>query len=82
MPTYIFHPGNHVIHYPESCLEAPADLPSFLAEMEPSFHDLVSKAEHGQSPDLIIEAFSRFLQDSSPQYNVSHWQTWTFGPCK
>ena len=82
MPTYIFHPGNHVIHYTESCLKAPADLPSFLAEMEPSFRDLLSKAEHGRSPDMIIEAFDRFLLDSSPQYNVPYWQTWSFGPCK
>ena len=81
MPTYIFHPGNHVIHYPEFCLKAPADLPSFLAEMEPSFHDLLSKAEHGQSPDMIIEAFIISCWIIAA-IQCPYWQTWTFGPCK
>jgi hypothetical protein len=82
MPTYILQPGNHVIHDPESCAKEPADLPSFLGEMEPSFRDLLSKAQHGQSSDMIIEAFGRSLQVSSPQYNVPCWQTYRFGPGK
>jgi hypothetical protein len=82
MPTYIMQPGNHVIHYPESCVKEPADFPSFLAEMEPSFRHLLSKAEHGRSTDLIIEAFGRSLLIVSPQYNVPYWQSWAKGPCR
>jgi len=82
MPTYVLQPGNHVIHHTDSCLKAPADLPSFLAEMEPSFRDLLSKAEHGQSPDLIIEAFHHFMLADSPMFQIPYWQTWTKGPCK
>ena len=82
MSTYILQPGNHVIPYPESCVKEPADLPSFLGEMEPSFRHLLSKVEHGRSTDMVIEAFGRSLQDSSPQYKVPYWQTYRFGPGK
>jgi hypothetical protein len=82
MPTYILQPGNHVIHYPESCVTEPADLASFLGEMEPSFRHLLSKVEPGRSTDIVIEAFGRSLLGSSPQYKVPYWQTYRFGPGK
>jgi hypothetical protein len=50
--------------------------------MEPSFHDLLSKAEHGQSPETIIEAFHHFMLADSPMFQIPYWQTWTKGPCK
>jgi hypothetical protein len=31
---------------------------------------------------MVVEAFGRSLQDSSPQYNVPYWQIWPFGPCR
>jgi hypothetical protein len=82
MPTYILQPGNHVIHYPESCLQEPADLSSFLVEMEPSLNDLLSKADHGRDPDSILEAFNYSLTVSSPRYNLPYWQTYKLGSGK
>jgi hypothetical protein len=32
--------------------------------------------------DLILDAFITELQTSSPRYQVSHWQTYRFGPQK
>ena len=83
MPSYIFQPGNHVIQYPESGRTLPADLPSFLTTMEPSFRKLLAVHPHGpDDPDLILEAFRRFLQDISPRYGVHQWQVYKFGQRK
>ena len=83
MPTYILQPGNHVIQYPESGRTLPADLPSFLTTMEPSFRKLLAVHPYGRDdPDLILEAFRRFLQDLSPRYSVPQWQVYKFGQRK
>lgn len=74
-PTYILQPGNHAIAYPDSCVALPADLPSCLAKMKPSFRHLLSVAviPHGRHPELIIDAFIQHLVSLSPQYNVPYW---------
>ena len=83
MPTYTLQPGNHVIQYPESGRTLPADLPSCFIKMEPSFRKLLAVHPYGpDDPDLILEAFRRFLQDLSPRYGVHQWQVYKFGQRK
>ena len=51
--------------------------------MEPSFRKLLAVHPHGPGdPDLILEAFRRFLQDLSPRYGVPQWQVYKFGQRK
>jgi hypothetical protein len=84
MASYILQPGNHVIEYPECGRTQPDDLPTFLTTMEPSFRKLLAVHPHSRSknPEMIIEAFRRFLEEPSTQYGVPHWQVYKFGPCK
>jgi hypothetical protein len=65
----------YAIAYPDSCVALPADLPSCLAKMKPSFRHLLSVAviPHGRHPELIIDAFIQHLVSLSPQYNVPYW---------
>ena len=90
MPTYILQPGNHVIHYPESCVEQPAsldDFSRFMDEMDSAFHCLLGFAHdrfpHDRFPDdHIVEAFHRFMLADSPMFQIPYWQTWKLGPGK
>ena len=83
MPTYTLQPGNHVIQYPESGRTLPADLPSCFTKMEPSFRKLLAVHPYGRDdPELLLEAFSRFLQDISPRYSVPQWQVYKSGQRK
>jgi hypothetical protein len=51
--------------------------------MEPSFRKLLAVHPHGRDdPELILEAFRRFLQDISPRYGVHQWQVYEFGQRK
>jgi hypothetical protein len=53
--------------------------------MELSFRKLLAVHPRGRDskdPDLILEAFRRFLQDLSPRYSVPQWQVYKFGQGK